>query len=296
MGKLVGMLACFYKVAKMDKFIGNKEEISADRTVVTSLQNPQIKNVVKLRERRHRDRQGLMLIEGLRELTLAVDSGVQLKRLFYCEELVKSGDEMSLLKQAGKAGVPLFTVTKMVFRKITYKEHPDGLLAVASQPGRSLKDLTLGPTPLVVVAVAIEKPGNLGAIMRSADAAGVDGVIVCDRCTDIYNPNVVRSSLGTLFSIQVVEGSAQETVEWLKEKGLKIVASSPHSTVEYTTADLTSPCAIVLGSEKLGLSDLWMDASDEKIHIQMRGRADSLNVAMTATILLYEAIRQRGLK
>ncbi len=261
--------------------------------ILTSLQNPKIKNVVKLRERRHRDLQGLMLIEGVRELALALNNKVKLESIFYCEKYFHNNNELTLVKHAQKNGATLMEVDKKVFQKITYKENPDGLLAVAHQPKLPIKNLVLAKSPLLVVVVAIEKPGNLGAILRSADAAGVDGVIVCDQCTDIYNPNVVRSSIGTIFSMQIATGSSREAINWLKEKGISTVAASPGAITEYTDIDFRMPVAIVLGSEQLGLSDEWLNMVDERACIPMYGQADSLNVAASTAVLLYEAIRQR---
>ncbi len=260
---------------------------------LTSLQNPKIKSVVKLRERRHRDLLGLMLIEGVRELTLALNNKIKLESIFYCENYFHNNNELALIKHARKNGATLIEVNKKVFQKIAYKEHPDGLLAVAHQPKLPIKNLILTKSPLLVVVVGIEKPGNLGAILRSTDAAGVDGVIVCDQCTDIYNPNVVRSSIGTIFSVQIATGSSLEAIHWLKEKEILTVAASPDATNVYTNIDFRTPVAIVLGSEKLGLSDEWLKMVDKQACIPMYGQADSLNVAASTTVLLYEAIRQR---
>ena len=270
-----------------------RQRMGINSEVITSLQNPKVKSVVKLRDRRHRDLQGLMLIEGIRELTLALDSRINLESIFCCEKYFHNQNELTLIKHAQKNGATLIEVNKKVFRRIAFKEHPDGLLAVAHQPKLPIKKLVLAESPLLVVVVAIEKPGNLGAILRSADAAGVDGVIVCDQCTDIYNPNVVRSSIGTIFSTQVATGSSREVINWLKEKRILTVAASPGATKEYTDIDFRTPVAIVLGSEKLGLSDEWLNMVDKQASIPMHGQADSLNVATSTAVFLYEAIRQR---
>ena len=234
-----------------------------------------------------------MLIEGVRELTLALNNKVKLESIFYCKQYFHNNNELTLIKHAQKNGATLIEVDEKVFQKIAYKKHPDGLLAVAHQPKISIQNLVIGKSPLLVVVVGIEKPGNLGAILRSADAAGVDGVIVCDQCTDIYNPNVVRSSIGTIFSMQVAISSSREVIYWLKEQGILTVAASPGATNEYTDIDFRTPVAIVLGSEKLGLSDEWLKMVDKQACIPMYGQADSLNVAASTTVLLYEAIRQR---
>jgi TrmH family RNA methyltransferase len=183
-----------------------------------------------------------------------------------------------------------------VFEKLSYRDRPDGLLAIAPQLRRALGDLDLGAAPLLVVAEAIEKPGNLGTILRSADAAGVDAVIVCDRCTDVNNPNVVRASIGTLFSVPVAEATSAEAFEALRARGIQIVAATPHAERLYSDVDMTRGTAIVVGAEQYGLSDTWMRQADAAVQIPMLGQADSLNVAAATTILLYEAARQRGFK
>lgn len=181
-----------------------------------------------------------------------------------------------------------------VFAKISYRDRPDGLLAIAPQVHRKLSDLRLKKNPFLVVAESIEKPGNLGTILRSCDAAGVDAVIVCDPTTDIHNPNVVRSSVGTLFTLPVLEASGEETLSFLKKHGIAIVAATPHAKVEFTQVDLTVPLAIVVGTEQYGLSEHWMKQSDLAVKIPMLGVADSLNVASATTLLLYEVLRQRS--
>ena len=169
-------------------------------------------------------------------------------------------------------------------------------MALAPQVKKSLGDLHLPEAPLLVVAESIEKPGNLGTILRSADAAGVHAVIVCDECTDINNPNVVRASIGTLFSVPVAEAGSTEAIDWMKKGGIQILAATPHAEKEYTEVDLTAPTALVMGTEQYGLSDQWMKSADLQVRIPMLGQIDSLNVASATTILLYEAVRQRRLK
>ena len=260
---------------------------------LTSLQNPTVKNVVKLRDRRHRDRQGLMLIEGTRELARALDNGVPISQLFVCQELFPGETHQTLVPRAVENGGQVLNVSPTVFAKMAYREHPDGLLAVARQPKWSLDDFQLGPCPLIVVAVGLEKPGNLGSILRSVDAAGADGIIVCGGQTDPANPNVVRASIGTLFSVQVAQADSREILQWLQERNVRIFAASPHAADEYTQIDLRNPCAILVGTEHSGLSDEWMASAHACVRIPMQGQADSLNVAMATTILLFEAIRQR---
>jgi TrmH family RNA methyltransferase len=265
--------------------------------LISSPQNPRIKQLLALRERSERDETGLFLIEGYRELLRAIAAGQQLQALFYCPELFLGSNEPALLAQGAAAGAALYAVEKRPFCKASYRDRPDGLIGIAVQSRLGLADLgrsvESGHSPLFVVAEAIEKPGNLGTILRSSDAVGADGVIVCDRCTDIYNPNVVRASVGTLFTRPVVEASSRETIAWLKSQGVAIVAATPHAEADYSDADLTRPIAIAMGTEQLGLSALWMEQADMQLRIPMCGVADSLNVAMATTVLLYEALRQR---
>ena len=261
-------------------------------TLITSLQNPKIKEVVKLRDRRPREESGLFLIEGYRELKRALDAGRPIQTLFYCPEFFLGGNEKALRNQCREA--MQIECTKEVFAKISYRDRPDGLLAVAPQLHLRLADLKLTKNPFLLVAESIEKPGNLGTILRSADAAGVDAVIVCDPTTDIHNPNVVRSSVGTLFTLPVVEAESQETLAYLKQRGIAMMAATPHAKIAFTQADLKVPLAIVVGTEQYGLSENWMNNADVAVRIPMFGVADSLNVASATTILLYEVVRQRN--
>jgi len=262
-------------------------------TLIASLQNPRVKEVVKLRQRSHRDAQDLFIVEGYRELRRALDNGRRPATLFVCEAFFLGKNEPDLIEQCRQAGAEIVPCTPPVFEKIAYRERPEGLLALLPQVHRALADLKLPERPLLIVAEAIEKPGNLGTILRSADAAGATAVIVCDQCTDIHNPNVVRSSTGTLFSLPIVETSSAEALAWLRLNKIQILAASPHAEEDYTDVDLRPGTAIVVGAEQYGLSSLWMKAADTKIRIPMHGQADSLNVAMATTILMFEAVRQR---
>jgi TrmH family RNA methyltransferase len=263
---------------------------------ITSLQNERVKTAVKLRQRSHRDDLNLMLIEGYREILRALDNRHPLLEVFHCPELFQGQNNQALLDRAAGAGASLQRCATGVFEKLSYRDRPDGLLAIAPQLRHALGDLDLGAAPLLVVAEAIEKPGNLGTILRSADAAGVDAVIVCDRCTDVNNPNVVRASIGTLFSVPVAEATSAEAFEALRARGIQIVAATPHAERLYSDVDMTRGTAIVVGAEQYGLSDTWMRQADAAVQIPMLGQADSLNVAAATTILLYEAARQRGFK
>jgi TrmH family RNA methyltransferase len=261
-------------------------------TVITSLQNPRIKQVLRLRERRERDRAGQMLVEGADEIALALAGGARPSVLFYCPDLAPAGAE-ALAARAEQAGAERVEVRAAVFHKLAYRENPDGLLAVMPAPARRLERLQPGARPLLLVAEAVEKPGNLGALLRSADACAVDGVIVCDPATDLNNPNVVRSSRGTLFTVPVAEASTTEAQAWLRARHIAIVAATPRASQPYTYADLSGPVAIAVGTEDEGLSAAWLTQADLQVRIPMLGRVNSLNVSTAATLLLYEALRQR---
>jgi TrmH family RNA methyltransferase len=262
---------------------------------ITSLTNPRVKDVIRLRQRSHRDEQNLMLIEGYREIRRAIDNRHNPVEVFFCPDLFQGKNEPALTDACRAVGAAVTECSPSVFTKMAYRERPEGLLAVAPQVRRRIEDLQLPANPLLVVAEAIEKPGNLGTILRSADAAGVHAVLVCDRCTDLNNPNVVRASIGALFSLPVVEAPTATTVPWLQERGIRILSASPHADKLYTDEDMTAGTAIVLGTEQYGLSEDWMNAADRQVRIPMLGQSDSLNVAAAATILLFEAVRQRGL-
>jgi RNA methyltransferase, TrmH family len=262
---------------------------------LTSSQNPKIKEALKLRERRARDATGLFLIEGYRELKMALQCSVVIQRLFFAPDFFLGVNEEDLLRQATLQGSEIYRCPAHLFEKLSYRDRPDGLLAIALQMRHTLSELMaqFKKDPFLIVAESIEKPGNLGTILRSADAAGVDGVIVSDRCTDIYNPNVVRASVGTLFTRPVVEAKGEEILHALQTKKIKIVAATPSASVSFTEANLLGPIAIVVGTEQLGLSDPWLKVADLQVSIPMHGSADSLNVAVATTLLLYEVLRQR---
>ena len=277
---------------------------------ITSLQNPRVKELVKLRDRRTRDAAGRFLIEGFREVTRALEAGIKPVELYCGPDWFLGENEPALVAAAEGAGAQLIELAKPVFAKVSYRDRPDGLLAVAPQWKRTLADLDVaglveaGPgsatpatkAPFLLVVEAIEKPGNLGTLLRSADAAGVDAVLVCDPVTDLFNPNVVRSSTGVLFSMPVVVAESAAVRAWLRDRGIRAVATTPAAETPYSAADLRGPLAVIMGSEQYGLSEFWLKESDLLVRIPMAGRADSLNVAMAAMIALFEAARQRGLK
>ena len=264
------------------------------RTELTSPSNPKIKHVVKLRACATREETGEMIVEGFRECRRALDNGYRPHAIFHCPDLyLKNENEAQLVDDAEQAGADVFLCSKTAFVKMAYKERPDGLLMIGPHIAKRLSDLALPPNALVVVTESIEKPGNLGTILRSADAARVSAVIVCDRTTDIHNPNVVRASTGTMFSVPIAEASSEEALAWLKEKGFRILAATPHAEKLHFEVDLTGNVAIALGAEQYGLTAKWMDGAELRVRIPMLGVADSLNVSAAATILLYEAVRQR---
>lgn len=261
---------------------------------ITSLQNPRIKQLVKLRDRRPRDEAGVFLIEGYRELRRALEKAIPISEVYYAPDWFMGENEGTLLDAARNAGASLFELSKDAFAKVAYRERPDGLLAVAPQWKRSLQDLKLPKEPFLLVVEAIEKPGNLGTILRSADAAGCDAVIVCDPVTDLFNPNVVRASTGVIFSVPCLISTSTEVHAWLKKAGIRTVATTPAAKALYTDSDLRGPLAVVMGSEQYGLSDFWLREADLPVRIPMAGQADSLNVAMATIITLFEAVRQRA--
>lgn len=261
---------------------------------ISSLQNPRVKQLVRLRDRGPRDEAGVFLVEGYRAITRAMERGVHPRELYYCRDWFLGGNEDAVLERARAAGAELVELGREAFAKAAYRDRPEGLLAVVAQWRHSPDDLRLGKPPFLLVVEAIEKPGNLGTILRSADAAGVDAVIVCDAVTDIFNPNVVRSSTGVLFNVPVVVSDSVTVHAWLRDKGIRVVATTPDTPHLYTQTDLRGPLAIVMGSEQYGLSAFWLKEANALVRIPMAGQADSLNVAMATIITLFEAVRQRG--
>ena len=255
---------------------------------ITSLQNPRIKQIVKLRDDKKTRRQdGLMLVEGHDEIQLALAAGHKPQTLLSAPELVSrqiSGDFPETV-----------TVSGAVFDKISYRENPDGWMGIFPITRTSLNDLKLSTNQLVIIAESIEKPGNLGAILRTADAAGVDALLLCDPRTDLWNPNVVRASRGTVFSVPVVECDSPSALEWLKARRMRLLAAAPSAEVIYTNVDMRGPAAIAVGTEDKGLTGFWMSNADLKVKIPMAGRVNSLNVSVSMALVVYEAVRQRAM-
>ena len=262
---------------------------------MASLRNVGVKRVVRLRRRRARDRERAFLIEGYRELLRAVEAGLPLEAVYHCPAFYLGSNEPALLDRARQAcGAELIPADRAVFAKLSYRDRPDGLLAVAPQPDWTIDRLPAPPDdPLYVIAAAIEKPGNLGTLLRTADAVGAAAVIVCDPVTDLFNPNVVRASVGTLFTVPAAQAGAAATRRWLAERGVRTVVTTPASGRCYTDHDLTGAAAVVLGNEQFGLDGAWLSGDHAAVSIPMLGRADSINVAMAGAALLFEAMRQR---
>jgi RNA methyltransferase, TrmH family len=262
---------------------------------ITSLQNSQIKNVVKLHKRRERDRQDKMVIEGYRALHYALDNGYPLHELYVCPDLFFGENEAGLIERIAQRGVPVIEVAAGPYLKMALRERPEGLLAVAPQIRHALCEHTPPSHPFYLIAEAIEKPANLGSLLRAADGAGAHAVIVCDRGTDIFNPDVVRASVGTFFCRPVFEATSAETLAWCRRHRIRTLAATPQSDQLYTAADMRQPIAVVVGSEQYGLTPLWLEGADAQVTLPMFGQVNSLNVAIAAAILLYEAVRQRRL-
>lgn len=270
-------------------------------TPITSPQNGRIKNLVKLQNRRQRDAQRLMLVEGVREAALALANGFMPEEAYVCPELARGAaatavtDQLHHLEKTGHC--PLFTITPDLFAKVAYRGESGGVLLLIPYWTRPLASLLLPPNPFLVIIEGGEKPGNLGAILRTADAAGVDAVIISEtdasEGTDIFNPNVIRASLGALFTVPVTTAPTDQIITWLHERAIQIAAATPEGEELYTAVNLQKPVALVMGSEANGLSQTWLDAADTRLLIPMFGQVDSLNLSVSTALLLYEVVRQR---
>ncbi|MFN8624251.1 MAG: TrmH family RNA methyltransferase [Chloroflexota bacterium] len=260
---------------------------------LTSSHNPRFRAALALREARDRRATGRILVDGGREIGRALAAGIQGQELWLAPERLRDPEAEAALAAAEAAGVPFVEATPELLARLAFGDRDDGLVLVADAPSTRLADLALPPVALVGVLEAVEKPGNLGAILRSADGAGLDALVVADPRSDPWNPNCIRASLGAVFSVPLAVCSAGEALDWARARGLHLAAARVDGSVPYTAADLTGPLAIVLGSEADGLSPAWSAPDVTAIHIPMRGRADSLNVSVSAAILFYEALRQR---
>jgi TrmH family RNA methyltransferase len=263
---------------------------------ITSIHNPRIKALTKLRKRSERDEQGVFITEGYRPITRALAAGFHFDELCYSPEWFLGTNEQKVLEDAQEAGATLTRLGKEAFAKIAYRERPEGLIGVGKQWHTSLDQLNLSDNPFLIVVEAIEKPGNLGTILRSADATGAEAVIVCDAVTDLFNPNVVRASTGVLFTTPTVIADSKTALAFLKKHGVQSLAATPDAKKLYTDVDLTQPVAIVMGSEQFGLTDQWMNDCDLPVRLPMAGIADSLNVSAATVAIAYEVVRQRNAK
>lgn len=257
---------------------------------IISTQNPLIKQLVQLQEKaRARKQSGTFLIEGQRELMLAKKGGYEIETVLYVPDML---EEREVKKLAGKA--ELIIISREVYQKLAYRDTTEGVIAVAKAKSLALSDLKLGGNPLILVAEATEKPGNLGALLRTADAAALDAVIIANPKTDLYNPNIVRSSVGCLFTNNIATGTTDEVIAYLKERNISIYCATLQDSTQYHTCNYITPSALVVGTEATGLTDAWRTASTQNIIIPMQGAIDSMNVSVAAAILIFEAKRQRG--
>ncbi|HEX4413821.1 MAG TPA: TrmH family RNA methyltransferase [Lacipirellulaceae bacterium] len=264
------------------------------RTSITSRHNSHIKDAARLRAGRERQRRGRFIIDGAREVTRALKSGIKPCEAYIRDGFVGSTEFQEAVLAIESSAAALFQVRPDVFEKIAFGQRQQGIVVVAETPRRGVRDLEIPDKPLIAVIEGLEKPGNVGAIMRSADAAGVNAIIVASGRTDLYNPNTIRASLGTIFRPNVCDATTAETIEWLRDKKLPIIATRPDAEKLYTEINLAKGAAIVLGSEAEGLTDAWRTTGVTPVRLPMHGIADSLNVSTTAAVLFYEALRQRG--
>lgn len=262
--------------------------------LISSLQNSSVKNLVKLSKARERKAQNLFLIEGARELSLALAGDYTIEEVYVCRELFLKTRYPNVLDSIDDDR--LIEITPKVFEKVSYRTSSDGLIALARPKLHTLGDIHLSDNPFVIILESVEKPGNLGAILRSADAAAVDAVIVCDPQTELYNPNVIRSSVGSLFTVQTAVCTSQEAIEWLHLNKIVSYAAELEAAEFYQDVDFRNPSAIVMGTEAEGLTNIWLENASKRIKIPMRGKIDSLNVSVSTAVLTFEAMRQRGME
>ncbi len=269
---------------------------------ITSAQNPKIKNLLLLQEKsKARKEQGLFVVEGRRELEHCLEAGFKVRTVFVCPEIIDSAEKYfsqgfaqnQFSAESSAVDVVVIEIPEQLYRKVAYRESTEGIIAEVEYKGLKLSDLKLPENPLVMVLESVEKPGNLGAVLRSADAAGVDAVIFCDPLTDLYNPNLIRASIGAVFTVPTVAASSEETIAFLQERGIQILTAQLQDSSLYYDIDMRRGTALVMGTEATGLTDLWRKAASAHIRIPMLGRLDSLNVSVSAAILLFEAVRQR---
>ena len=269
-----------------------KDSPSGAGGAITSAQNPKIKRLLQLQQKSsERRKAGLFVVEGIREVERCVEKGYEINTIFYLNKPM--AENVSGIIEKNK-GIKLFEVSPTIYEKIAYRGSTEGIIAEVKTKDKTLNDLNLSENPIVVVLESVEKPGNLGAILRSADAAGADALIVCDPLTDLYNPNLIRNSTGAIFSVPCVACTSEECIKFLKENNIQILTAQLQDSELYYDTDMKRGTAIVMGTEATGLTDIWRKAADAHIRIPMLGITDSLNVSVSAAILLYEAVRQRN--
>lgn len=267
---------------------------------ITSAQNPKIKDLLALQEKsKERRKKGLFVVEGRRELLHCIEAGYEPFTLFFCPEIISQDDrqeiESAVMNDHDCKRLPsVIEIPQHLYDKVAYRGGTEGVIAELHCKEMTLESLELPDNPLVTVLESVEKPGNLGAVLRSADASGVDAVIVCDPLTDMYNPNLIRSSIGAIFTVPVATASSEDTIKWLKDNGIKIYTAQLQDSEWYYDTDMKGATAIVMGTEATGLTDAWRKAADAHIKIPMLGKLDSLNVSVSAAILMFEAVRQRN--
>lgn len=263
---------------------------------ISSLQNDLVKEIIQLQEKsRVRKQKGLFIIEGQREILLALEGGYDIQKLLFCEEIIGESVLEQLLESFIDVQPVLVKLSFKVYQKVAHRKTTEGIIAITDSKNLSLKDLSLSENPLILVAEASEKPGNIGALLRTADAAHLDAVIIANPKTDLYNPNIIRSSVGCVFTNQIAMGSTDDILNLLKEKQINIfTAALDDRSLSYDTVDYTKPSAIVVGTEATGLSEQWLENATQNVIIPMQGKIDSLNVSVSAAIVIFEAKRQRG--
>lgn len=261
--------------------------------IISSAQNPKLKLLLQLQQKSsERRKHGLFVVEGLREILHCLSADYEIDSLFYCPQIADNGalEQIQCVSPSNRC----YEINSDIYQKVAYRGGTEGVIAEVRTRNLKLKDLKLSPSPLIMVLESVEKPGNLGAILRSADASGVDAVIVCDPLTDLFNPNLIRSSIGAVFTVPTVACPSSECIGFMKEHGIQILTAQLQDSSLYYATDMRRPTAIIMGTEATGLTQQWRDAADAHIRIPMLGRLDSLNVSVSAAILMYEAVRQRS--
>jgi RNA methyltransferase, TrmH family len=262
--------------------------------IITSATNPRIKRLVALRDRRDRDREGVFVVEGMRALDRLLAAGRAVQEL-YVQPDALDDSAMTVVEELYRSGVEIVELSGYAMEKASYRDSPEGILAVCPQWQMALSDVVLSAVPLVLIVEGVEKPGNLGAVLRTADATGCDCVVVCDQVVDVFNPNVIRAATAVVFSMPVVAASYADVLAWVRMNGLQTVATTPETETLHWDVDLRLPTAILMGAEDVGLTQAWIDAADVRAKLPMAGQADSLNVSVATAVVLYEAVRQRAI-